>query len=132
VSTPAAIVSDDVDVEKIGIYHVTFNAVDHHGNQCHNSRAIRTVVVADTIKPIIGLAFNADTLITPHSGGASSATYNPPSYNPARDNFGALMAISGSSSSWLFAGAAAIVGVALFAARSTKGPTAPASVDTQL
>jgi len=132
VSTPAAIVSDDVDVEKIGIYHVTFNAVDHHGNQCHNSRAIRTVVVADTMKPIIGLAFNADTLITPHSGGASSATYNPPSYNPARDNFGALMAISGSSSSWLFAGAAAIVGVALFAARSTKGPTAPASVDTQL
>jgi hypothetical protein len=127
-SVPASIISNDVDVEKTGKYHVEFNAADHHGNRCHESRVILTVTVVDTMRPIIGLQIHPNE--PPHSpstGGVSSATFktHKGEENPARTHF-QFMANAGTSSgrsSSLAAAAVAVIGVALLAvAARTIGP----------
>jgi len=131
--TVATIISNNVDVEKTGTWQVVYNAVDYHGNTCHGSRIIRTVNVVDTMKPIIGLQFNANTSavrVSSHTGGSSSVSYNPPTTNPAKDHFqdySSLMAITGSSSiSWLLSATAAVVAcVAMFAGSKNKNAFVP-------
>jgi len=53
--------SSSVNVEKAGTYHVTYRAVDKSGNSntdCGARAVVRTVVVVDTLKPVIGLKYN--------------------------------------------------------------------------
>jgi len=52
----------DLDVEKEGTYHVTYFASDRAGNtntMCGDAAIVRTVVVKDTMEPVIGLKYHA-------------------------------------------------------------------------
>merc|ERR1712070_972219 len=92
-----------VNVEKAGTYHVTYRAVDKSGNSntdCGHREVVRTVIVQDTLKPVIGLKYNDMVL------------------KEGKMSTGRLMAEEAetrASMSWL-AGAFAVAGVALIAA----------------
>jgi hypothetical protein len=67
------VVSNPVDVERTGVYLVTYRARDATGNwndgNCkHSKRYIRTVRVVDTLKPVLALHYNGKTL--PESNSA--------------------------------------------------------------
>merc|ERR1712070_410243 len=49
-----------IDVEAVGTYTITYTATDESSNHCLkdvNKNPTRTVVVADTLKPVIGLKY---------------------------------------------------------------------------
>jgi len=61
------VVSNPVDVERTGVYLVTYRARDATGNwndgDCkHSKHYIRTVRVVDTLKPVLALHYNGKTL----------------------------------------------------------------------
>merc|ERR1711967_58506 len=123
-----------VNVEQTGTYVITYTATDESGNHCgadENKNPRRTVVVADTLKPVIGLKYGGKLIHDSKSEQTSAhATHHGKGFkqqntktfgngqlttNPA-DNFFSLMAESGVSSSAFIFGAiaSAISGVALF------------------
>jgi hypothetical protein len=85
-TAPGALVSSDVDVEKIGTYYVTYTAVALRAeNQCQSSNLVRTVHVIDTLKPVIGFTTaGSATVLTVGDGGSSSVSHIPPCSQPSR------------------------------------------------
>merc|ERR1719152_400841 len=68
---------DVVNVEQTGTYVITYSATDDSGNQClsdpqKNPR--RTVVVVDTLKPVIGLQYGDKFLHSTSSNGQQMET----------------------------------------------------------
>jgi hypothetical protein len=62
------VVSNPVDVERTGVYLVTYRARDATGNwndgNCKHSKTyIRTVRVVDTLKPVLALHYNGKTIV---------------------------------------------------------------------
>jgi hypothetical protein len=135
----APVVGTNVDVEKVGTYTVTYSIKDASANP--SPLIVRTVLVIDSLKPIIGLSFgDPETLVAGSTGGylgehnsADGTSHNkygtemeksgyPSRYgssNPALWRFKHYMAESASSGSYLFAGGLAIVaGVALFSVKT--------------
>jgi len=126
-TAPGALVSSDVDVEKIGTYHVTYSAVALRAeNQCDSTHLVRTVHVIDTMKPMISLHLapkaggSATTYTTFGDGGSSSVSHNPPTRNSAADHYMVYMT---SANSWMFVGVASIAAVVALAATSATTKT---------
>merc|ERR1712070_3896 len=140
-TAPASAIGSNVDVEKVGTYTVTYSIKDASANPAPS--IVRTVVVIDSLKPIIGLSFgDPETLVAGGTGGylgehnSADGTYHkqygtemehsgyPSKYgssNPALWRFKHYMAESASSGSYLLAGVFAIVaGVALFSVTSRR------------
>merc|ERR1711912_59553 len=70
-------VDTGVNVEQTGEYVVTYSATDDSGNTClddpqKNPR--RTVVVVDTLKPVIGLQYGDNFLHSTSSNGQDMET----------------------------------------------------------
>jgi hypothetical protein len=105
-------VTNDVDVEQTGRYVVTYTATDSSNNHCEANDDTRTVVVADTLKPVIGLKYGGKII-------RSATLQNAPG------NYFALMAESASSNSSMVIGAlaSAVAGLALFTYASQKKAT---------
>merc|ERR1711964_298681 len=122
----------NVNVELTGDYYVTYHAFDFHNEvkaDCdhNNFTAVRTVVVVDTMSPIIGLKFDsgADPHWAIHDGknpahnGFSNESYKRNtaiSVNPARYNFKYMAEVS-PANAWML-GAAAVVAATAFVAVS--------------
>lgn len=119
-----------VDVEKTGTYVITYTATDESGNTCDANHPRRTVVVVDTLKPIIGLEYGGKFLhqtkaddktahASHHAGTAKQQDTHPHTnavtLNPAFNYF-SLMAETATSNSAFVLGAvvSAISGLALF------------------
>jgi len=102
-------VTSNVDVEQTGRYVVTYSATDSNSNHCADKDDTRTVVVADTLKPVIGLKYGGKII-------RSAAL------QPAPSSYFALMAESASSNSSMVIGAiaSAVAGLALFSYASQK------------
>jgi len=132
-----------INVEQTGTYVITYSATDESGNNCirdENKNPRRTVVVADTLKPVIGLEYGGKLVhiakseqysdhATDHKRGIkqqNTATYGngKKTLNPS-DNYFSLMAESGVSSSAFIFGAiaSAISGVALFSYATQQSST---------
>lgn len=107
-------VRNSVDVEKTGVYTVTYSAVDRHGNvndgTCKGSRKyVRKVTVEDNLKPIIALKYGGKLIHHGHVGA------NNPARNWSYLN-AVLMAETSTSSAWLVGSAVvAVAGLALVA-----------------
>merc|ERR1711937_903065 len=120
----AAKVAGSFNVEKVGTYKLTYSTQDKSGNkQCKNY--VRTVVVQDTLKPVISLHF-ANKMI--HKSGAGNSGTNGQA-NPAHAAAGNPYFMSESQTSvngWIVgAVASAVTGVALlgFSMRKTTVAT---------
>lgn len=90
-----------VDVEATGTYVITYTATDDSGNSCSSNEQKsprRTVVVMDTLKPVIGLQYGSKFIHTTASNGQTqdSSAYatrgaglgqdNDPTTNTAQPN----------------------------------------------
>jgi hypothetical protein len=129
----------NVDVEQTGTYQVTYHAFDFHNDvnsKCDTkaSYAVRTVVVVDTMSPIIGLKFDSGSQPAwgtpsidgknPAHGKFSAENYKRHQYtnegkinvNPARYNFKYMAEVS-PSNAWML-GAAVVVAATAFVAVS--------------
>merc|ERR1711988_251539 len=120
----AATATGSFNVEKVGTYKLTYSTQDKSGNkQCKNY--VRTVVVQDTLKPVISLHF-ANKMI--HKSGAGNSGTNGQA-NPAHAAAGNPYFMSESQTSvngWIVgAVASAVTGVALlgFSMRKTQVAT---------
>jgi hypothetical protein len=94
--------SDDVNVEETGTYVITYRARDAANNwnvgkgTCKggNLHAItRTVIVVDTLKPVVSLVYNGSLVADSDSDGSSDASQSQASVkhaNPAADHPGGL------------------------------------------
>jgi len=102
-----------VNVNKAGIYKLTYTARDASGNLNCGGPLVRFVTVKDTLKPVIALQVGRKYI---HIGDGVDTGVNGEG-NPASVYFkGKLMAEGVSSSAWIIAAAsAAAVGVALLA-----------------
>lgn len=98
----------DVNVEAAGTYHVTYTATDLSKN--HAQQQVRTVVVEDTLKPVIALKFGGSVI---HKSGAEDTGLGNEA-NPAKSYF---MAEQGQSfNAWAIGAiAASVAGLALVA-----------------
>ena len=65
-SVPVTIAGDSVDVNTPGTYLVTYDAIDDEGNAA--VQVVRTVIVEDTIKPVITLIGSPNVEIECHQG----------------------------------------------------------------
>jgi hypothetical protein len=134
----------DIDVEHTGTYVITYTATDHSGNTnvgcAHNYNAathltLRTVVVMDTLKPVIGLQYAGNTF---HIGSAADTGKgghgNPaagwhPVTNPVPShvsymNLTPLMAQLRGDKSWMMVSiACAVAGVVLIVRYNSKPKT---------
>jgi len=139
-STSAAVLSSDVDVEKTGDYTVNFSVNDLAGNAA--ATVTRTVWVIDSLKPIIGLNFDTELKprrVSTHLGGSSTAEYggekqspyaaenhlNPTRTSTLPDGLSrwinpALMSEQGSNGLLIAAAFASVAGVAFFAVQSSN------------
>jgi hypothetical protein len=128
----------DVDVEQVGTYYVTYRVKDANGNwndgDCVGPHHyIRTVVVVDSLKPVIGLKIDGKKLALQSQAEVSDTTGET---NPVHAKFGyplfaessmTLMAQGASSNSWWTFGAiagaigCAVVGAALRVRREGLG-----------
>jgi len=61
--------TDSVNVEQTGTYVITYTATDDSNNDCDAKNPRRTVVVMDTLKPVIGLQYGNKFLHTTMSNG---------------------------------------------------------------
>lgn len=61
--------TDGVNVEQTGTYVITYTATDDSNNDCDAKNPRRTVVVMDTLKPVIGLQYGNKFLHTTMSNG---------------------------------------------------------------
>jgi hypothetical protein len=121
--------SGTVDPNIPGTYKLTYTAMDKVGN--HAKDAIRTVIVQDTLKPVIALKYQGKLIHT--SGGKDTGVtrvsavkgWNKAEPNPASNYFGRrLMAdTTTGNGAWALAGlVASIAGLALvaYATKSSK------------
>jgi hypothetical protein len=126
--------TDNVDVEQTGTYYVTYHADDHHngagsGKECDQKKytAVRTVIVVDTMSPIIGLKFDSGSEQwrvhdgkNPAHGDYSAESYSRPTgkigVNPAVHNFKFMAEVS-PANAWML-GAAVVVAATAFVAVS--------------
>jgi len=105
-----------VDVEMTGTYVITYTATDDSNNDCREANPRRTVVVMDTLKPVIGLQYGDKFMF---KSGNQKHTLGTPartrSMHESFQNYFALMAeaSTGSSAFVLGAIASAVSGVAL-------------------
>jgi len=103
-----------------GTYYLTYTARDKSGNSDCASPMVRTVLVQDTLKPVISLKFG-DKFI--HIGSAKDKGSNGEK-NPAVAHFGPygqnLMAERTMTYAWCLASAVAVASVALAAFANTK------------
>jgi hypothetical protein len=117
---------EQINVESTGQYTITYTATDSSGNTnvgcTHGYNAashltVRTVVVIDTLKPVIGLQYAGSVF---HIGDTSDTGKNGET-NPAHSRFNlgspALMEIpSTGNTAWLFASVlCAVAGVSMLA-----------------
>lgn len=95
--------TSDVDVEQTGLYVITYSATDSSLNHCAESDDHRTVVVADTLKPVIGLKYGGKIIRSAQLQSVSTSYFS-------------LMAESATSNSGMVFGAvaSALAGLALF------------------
>jgi hypothetical protein len=124
-----------VDVESTGTYRITYTATDAAGNSndgCATKLAIhatvRTVVVMDTLKPVIGLQYAGSIF---HTGAGNDHGKNG-EINPAKHNFRVGQSFSGTplmaqvqdmgrGNAWLVAGVlSALAGVVLLVRYSSE------------
>jgi len=63
-SESAVQITNDVDVEEVGTYTVTFGISDLASNPA--IKIVRTVIVIDSLKPVIGLAFSTNSIESTH------------------------------------------------------------------
>jgi hypothetical protein len=118
---PTSIVSD-VDMEKVGVYHVTYKGKNSAGRWnddkfCHNPHTCtRQVTVVDTLKPVIALQYHKKLL---HVGAANDKGVGGET-NPMKKF--KLMAVQDVSSSHVTMAAltALVAGVALLARSHRK------------
>jgi hypothetical protein len=120
----------ELNVERTGTYHITYRARDASKNfndgLCKGSNShVRTVVVVDTLQPVVSLAYAGE--LVQKSGPGSNSTTDAGYPNPAI-TYGALMAEGGGAraggAAWLVgAGAAGLVAVA-YAAAAAKSSRA--------
>lgn len=136
----ADITGDDVDVEAVATYHVTYSVTDSQGNggvpgTCAESHKVKIVNVVDTLNPHIDLTYknvllngNADTTNTGYNhnnDGSNHLQHN------LIDNPNTLMAESESSSvnGWVIGAiASAVSGVALLGYAATRKSAVATSV----
>jgi hypothetical protein len=119
---------DQVDVEATGVYRITYTATDKSGNvagTCADVRLpVRTVVVIDTLKPVIGLKYKGifkDDVISRSVPLRSPLTgKHNPSFNGNGDYF-SLMAQRISQQSWwtIAATSACVTGMVFVAYEAT-------------
>ena len=100
----AVAVTGTFNVDKVGTYKLTYSAVDKSGNKECGAH-VRTIVVQDTLKPVISLRFSGAVV---HQSSSSDGGTNG-EYNPA----GSMMAESSAHSWELYAALSAVMGVAL-------------------
>jgi hypothetical protein len=132
----AVVTTGSFDVEKVGVYKLTYRSKDAAGNwndgaKCHCGGArpaqtfcptsyVRTITVQDTLKPVISLSYGANTF---HKSAATDKGVNGQA-NPA-----ALMAETQTSvNGWVVgAVASAVTGVALlgFSMKKTTATSVP-------
>jgi len=101
------IVLNDVDVERVGVYKVSYRARDAAGNwndgSCKGSaQSVRTVHVIDTLQPVLSLHYKGKHLVS-SAGGISDANGED---NPA--TYRGLLAKT-AQSTYVWAGAATIL-----------------------
>jgi hypothetical protein len=112
--TLRVVASGSVNVEQVGTYKLTYTATDASGN---SASTIRTVVVKDTLKPVIGLQVGNKYIHV--SKGEDTGVRGEE--NPAPAYF---MVEGATSNVWMVAAAAAAIsGVALFVAHVRKNPS---------
>jgi len=136
-----------INVEQTGTYVITYSATDESNNSCRkneNKNPRRTVVVADTLKPVIGLEYGGKLIhratseqksnhVTDHRRGGvkqqNTATFGNgrKTLNPA-DNYFFMAESSATSPFVLGAIASAIAGIALFS-YATQQKTTSAVAD---
>jgi hypothetical protein len=101
-----------VNIEREGLYYLTYTAKDKSGNDAKN--IVRTIRVSDTLKPVIALKYNNRVIhkSTANDKGVRGET------NPAGRYFMAELA-QGSSVTMIGAVAACVAGIALVATAMT-------------
>merc|ERR1711990_1072286 len=108
----AAKVAGSFNVEKVGTYKLTYSTKDRSGNK-NCKKYVRTVIVQDTLKPVISLHFKNKMI---HKSGAGEKGTNG-QFNPAHGAAGNPYFMSESQTSvngWVIgAVASAVSGVAL-------------------
>merc|ERR1711939_665620 len=120
----AASVAGKFNVEKVGTYKLTYSTKDKSGNK-NCKKYVRTVIVQDTLKPVISLHFKNKMI---HKSGAGNNGVNG-QFNPAHGAAGNPYFMSESQTSvngWVIgAVASAVSGVALlgFSMRKTTVAT---------
>jgi len=120
----AASVAGKFNVEKVGTYRLTYSTKDKSGNK-NCKKYVRTVIVQDTLKPVISLHFKNKMI---HKSGAGNKGTNG-QFNPAHGAAGNPYFMSESQTSvngWVIgAVASAVSGVALlgFSMRKTTVAT---------
>jgi hypothetical protein len=118
--------SGTVDPNTPGTYKLTYTAMDKVGN--HARDAIRTVVVQDTLKPVIALKYAGKTIHT--SGGTDTAVtrvsaakgWNKKEANPAASYFALMAEGATGTGGWALAGLVASVAGLALVVYATKSP----------
>jgi len=121
-----------VDVETTGQYIVTYRARNAVGlwndaATCKGTNGLnyyRTVIVVDTLAPVIQVKYNDVVVSTSHGGG--TAVHDDSEANPADSHTWTLMAEqqTGVAQGWVIgAVASAVAGVALLVASQRRTPT---------
>jgi len=96
----ATVLAENVDVEAIGQYQVTFTVTDGQGNALNagscGSGPVRTVIVIDSLKPVIGLNFGSHDHL-PYGGALAGnlGEHDNTLATPAHADYGVDMAKSG-------------------------------------
>ena len=126
--TITAVVTNPVDVETIGTYHVTYRAKNNVGtwndDACRglSVKYVRTVEVIDTLKPVIRLKYNgaevargetSDTGVHGQANGAYARGVAQLERHVGHGDFMAESAGAGADSWLLAAAASAVTGLAL-------------------
>jgi hypothetical protein len=113
----APVTTGTVNIEVAGTYKLTYTATDSSNNV---AQKIRTVVVADTLKPVIGLNYGGKFF---HKGDGSDTGANGEA-NPAKTYFKFMAEQSQSAQGWTIAAvSASIAGLAfvVYSRRSGNG-----------
>lgn len=118
---PTKVVSN-VDMEKVGVYYVTYKGQNSAGRWnddklCHHPHVCtRKVTVVDTLKPVIALQYKSKLL---HVSAANDKSVGGEA-NPMKRKFKFMEEQGSSSHMTMLAVAACVLGVALFAKSSTS------------